>query len=499
MSKTPVIGHYINGQLRIDEASKLSPVYNPAQGRIIKQVALASHEEVEEAIAAAQAAYPAWAALPPIKRARILFKYKALLEENMDELAALVTEEHGKTLPDAKGSILRGIEAVEVACGIPQLLKGWFSENVGTHIDSYTLRQPLGVCAGITPFNFPAMIPLWMFPMAVACGNTFVLKPSEKDPSCSLRLAALFKQAGAPDGVLNVINGDKEAVDVLLTHPKIAAVSFVGSTLVAEHIHHTASIHGKRVQAFGGAKNHAIVMPDADMTQAANAVVGAAYGSAGERCMAISVVIAVGEHTAEQLLQTMIPKIKTLKIGCGTQADTEMGPLISLAHLEKVKSYIDIGIKEGAKLLVDGRGLQLAEQNGYYLGACLFDQVTPAMRIYKDEIFGPILCMMRAPDFDTALQWINGHEYGNGTAIFTRSGFTARTFASRVEVGMIGINVPIPVPTPFHAFGGWKRSIFADTYMHGTQSVNFYTKLKTITSQWLSEGHTKAEFMMKSH
>lgn len=497
---THTVNHFINGKIVAGKSGRTQAIYNPATGEVAGQVAFAEGSEVEQAIAAAKAAFPAWSAMPAVRRARILFKYKELLEKHMDELAALVTAEHGKTIVDAKGSIMRGIEAVEVACGIPNLLKGWFSEDVGTGVDSHTVRQPLGVCAGITPFNFPAMIPLWMFPMAVACGNTFVLKPSEKDPSCPLKLAELFKEAGGPDGVLNVINGDKEVVDILLSHHDICAVSFVGSTPVAEYIHKTASAHGKRVQAFGGAKNHGVVMPDANLDQAVDAIVGAAFGSAGERCMALPVAVVVGDKLADELVKRMIPKVQELIIGPGTDPKVDMGPLVTEQHLQKVKSYVDLGVKEGAKLLVDGRDFTMkGHENGYFMGGCLFDHVTPDMRIYKEEIFGPVLCIVRVPNFDAAIDLVNSHEFGNGTAIFTGDGDAARTYASKVQVGMVGINVAIPVPVPFHAFGGWKRSIFAGTHMHGTESVSFYTKLKTITSRWPTGIRSGAEFAMKTH
>lgn len=499
MTQSRIINHFINGQPVTGKSGRTSPIYNPADGEVIGQLALANASEVEQAIAAAKAAFPAWAATPAVRRARVMFKFKDLLEKHMDELAAMVTSEHGKTITDAKGSIIRGIEAVEVACGIPNLLKGWFSEDVGTGVDSHTIRQPLGVCAGITPFNFPAMIPLWMFSMAIACGNTFVLKPSEKDPSCPMRLVELFKEAGGPDGVLNLVNGDKEAVDILLTHPDIAAVSFVGSTPIAEYVHKTAAAHHKRVQAFGGAKNHGVVMPDADLDQTVDAIVGAAYGSAGERCMALPVAMVVGDKLADAFVQNIIPKVQALKIGPGTDPKVELGPLVTKEHMEKVKSYVDLGVKEGAKLLVDGREFKVkGHEAGYFMGGCLFDHVTPNMRIYKEEIFGPVLCVVRVPDFDTAVKLVNEHEFGNGTAIFTRDGDTARTYASQVQVGMVGVNVAIPVPMPFHAFGGWKRSIFADVHMHGTESVNFYTKLKTVTTRWPTGVRAGAEFMMKS-
>ncbi len=497
---TYTINHFINGKVVPGKSGRMHPIYDPAQGEVMGQVALANAAEVEQAVAAAKAAFPHWAAVPPVKRARVMFKYKDLLEKHMDELATLVTAEHGKTISDAKGSILRGIEAVEVACSIPNLLKGWFSEDVGTAVDSHTIRQPLGVCVGITPFNFPAMIPLWMFPMSIACGNTFVLKPSEKDPSCPLLLVELFKEAGGPDGVLNLLNGDQEAVNLLLTHPDVQAVSFVGSTPIAEYIHKTAAANGKRVQAFGGAKNHCVVMPDADMEQAADAIVGAAFGSAGERCMALSVAVAIGDKVADALVKKMKPKIEALKIGPGTDPTVEMGPLVTKEHLEKVKSYVDLGIKEGAKLVVDGRNFKpKGYEQGYYMGGCLFDAVKPEMRIYQEEIFGPVLCVVHAPNFESALKLVNEHQFGNGTAIFTRDGDAARTYASKVQVGMVGINVPIPVPVPFHVFGGWKRSIFADVHMHGSESVNFYTRFKTVTTRWPTGIRAGAEFMMTSH
>lgn len=497
---TYIINHFINGQIVSGKSGRMHTIYNPAQGEAIGQVALANAAEVEQAVAAAKAALPHWSAIPPVRRARVMFKYKDLLEKHTDELAAMVTAEHGKTISDAKGSILRGIEAVEVACSIPNLLKGWFSEDVGTGVDSHTIRQPLGVCVGITPFNFPAMIPLWMFPMAIACGNTFVLKPSEKDPSCPMRLVELFKEAGGPDGVLNLINGDQEAVNILLTHPDVQAVSFVGSTPVAEYIHKTASANGKRVQAFGGAKNHCVVMPDADIEQAADAIVGAAFGSAGERCMALSVAVTVGDKVAEALVKKMKPKVEALKIGPGTDPSIEMGPLVTKEHLEKVKSYVELGINEGAKLVVDGRDFKpKGYEQGFFMGGCLFDAVKPEMRIYQDEIFGPVLCVIHAPNFESALKLVNEHQFGNGTAIFTRDGDAARTYASKVQVGMVGINVPIPVPVPFHVFGGWKRSIFADVHMHGSESVNFYTRFKTVTTRWPTGIRAGAEFMMTTH
>lgn len=492
------ISHFINGQ-RVSAPGRQLDIYNPASGDIVGQIHVADQTLVNKAVAAAKAAFPAWAATTPLKRARILFKFKSLLDQHIDELTQLITQEHGKTLTDARGSVQRGIDVVEFACGIPDHLKGTYTEEVGTEIDSYSLRQPLGVCLGITPFNFPAMIALWMFPLSIGCGNTFILKPSEKDPSCTLRIVELAKQAGVPDGVLNVVQGDKETVDALLNHPDIKAVSFVGSTAVAEHVYRTATAQGKRVQAFGGAKNHCIVMPDADIDQAVDAIVGAAYGSAGERCMAISVVVAVGDALADALITKIKPRVQALKIGSGTKTDVEMGPLVTHAHWERVKSYIDLGVQEGAELVVDGRNYQVADNSkGFYLGGSLFDKVKPNMRIYLEEIFGPVLIVLRVPDLQAALTLVNEHEYGNGTAIFTRDGLTARTFAHQVQVGMVGINVPIPVPVAYHSFGGWKRSLFGDIHMHGLEGVRFYTKLKTVTQRWFKSS-TGSDFNIPTH
>jgi malonate-semialdehyde dehydrogenase (acetylating)/methylmalonate-semialdehyde dehydrogenase len=489
--------HYVDGA-RVDGASgRYGDVFNPASGAVAARVPLASPAEVDTAVAAAKRAFPAWRDTPPLKRAAVLFRFKELLDSHLDELTDLVCAEHGKVRSDARGSITRGIEVVEFACGAPHLLKGSFSENVGSAVDSHSLRQPVGVCVGITPFNFPAMVPMWMFPMAVACGNTFILKASERVPSTALRLAELFTEAGLPPGVLNVVNGDREAVDALLTHADVAAVSFVGSTAVAEHVYRTGTQHGKRVQALGGAKNHMVVMPDADLDQATDALMGAAYGSAGERCMAISVAVAVGDDTADALIDRLAPRVAALKLGPATDPDAEMGPLVTRAHYERVRGYVDLGVEEGAHLVVDGRGVEVAgHAEGFFLGGCLFDRVTPGMRIYREEIFGPVLVVVRVPDFDSALQLVNAHEYGNGTAIFTRDGDTARTFGSRVQVGMVGINVPIPVPMAFHSFGGWKRSLFGDIHMHGTEGVHFYTRLKTITSRWPTGIRAGAEFHM---
>ncbi len=495
MSKT--LHHYINGKPVEGRSGRFGDVYNPATGEVSARVPFAGRAEVDEAAKAAAAAFPGWAAVTPLQRARVLFRFKALVEANLDRLAGLVTAEHGKVLSDARGSCIRGLEVVEFACGIPQLLKGEFTENVGTNVDSYSMRQPLGVCAGITPFNFPSMVPMWMFPIAIACGNTFILKPSERDPSAGLFLAELMREAGAPEGVLNVVNGDKEAVDAILTHPDIQAVSFVGSTPIAEYIYHTGTAHNKRVQALGGAKNHMVVMPDADLAQATDALMGAGYGSAGERCMAVSVAVAVGERTGDALIERLEPRVRSLKVGPGTDPDSEMGPLVTRQHYDKVRGYVDLGVQEGAKLVVDGRGLRLqGYENGYFLGGCLFDRVKPEMRIYKEEIFGPVLSVVRVPDYDTAVKLVDGHEYGNGTAIFTRDGDAARDFATRIRVGMVGVNVPIPVPMAFHSFGGWKRSLFGDQHMHGPEGVRFYTKLKTVTSRWPTGIRAGAEFVM---
>ena len=488
--------HWISGKHVEGTSGRSGAVYNPATGEVGSRVPLASKAELDTAVEAAKAAFPYWAATPPLTRARIMFKYKALIEDNADELAAIITAEHGKVLSDAHGSLTRGLEVVEYACGIPQLLKGEYTEQVGRGIDAWTTRQPLGVCAGITPFNFPAMVPMWMFPMAIACGNTFILKPSEKDPSCALYLAELAREAGLPDGVLNVVNGDKEAVDAILDHPDIPAISFVGSTPIAQYIYSTGAANGKRVQALGGAKNHMVVMPDADLDQAADALMGAAYGSAGERCMAISVAVAVGD-AGDRLIDLLKPKVEALKIGPGTDNDMDMGPLVTGDHLNKVKSYVDIGVEEGADLVVDGRDYSLqGYEEGFFIGGCLFDNVTTDMRIYKEEIFGPVLSVVRSPDFDNAVQIINDHEFGNGVSIFTRDGDAAREFTNCIEVGMVGVNVPIPVPMAFHSFGGWKSSLFGDIHMHGPEGVRFYTRQKAITSRWPTGIRSGAEFTM---
>ena len=489
--------HYIGGKKVAGASGRFGDVTNPATGEVIRQVPLASADEVRGAIQTAAKAQKAWAAVTPQNRARVMFKFKALLEEHMEELASLASEEHGKTLSDAKGSVQRGLEVVEFACSISQMLKGEFSENVGTGVDTVSTRYPLGVVAGITPFNFPAMVPMWMFPVAIACGNAFILKPSEKVPSCALRLVELLEEAGAPAGVLNVVNGDKVAVDTLLTDPGVAAVSFVGSTPIAEYVYQTGTAHGKRVQALGGAKNHMIVMPDADIDQAVDALMGAAFGSAGERCMAVSVAVAIGDKVGDALVKKLKPKVESLKIGPWNDPDADMGPLVTRAHYEKVKGYIDTGVGEGAELVVDGRGFSLqGYENGNFMGGSIFDRVTPDMKIYKEEIFGPVLSIVRADDYETALGLVNDHEFGNGTAIFTRDGDAARDFTTRVQAGMVGVNVPIPVPVAFHSFGGWKRSLFGDHHMHGAEGVRFYTKLKAVTQRWPGGIRQGAEFVM---
>ena len=488
MSKLPLIHHLIDGQL-VAGGSRTADVFNPATGQAEKQVLLADPLTVEQAIASAQAAYPAWRATPPLKRARVMSNLKVLLEQNADAICALVTAEHGKVLADSMGELQRGIENVEYASYAPELLKGEHSKNVGPAIDSWSEFQALGVTAGITPFNFPVMVPLWMWPMAVACGNTFVLKPSERDPSSALLVAELALQAGLPPGVLNVVHGDKEAVDTLLTDPRVKAISFVGSTPIAETIYATGCAHGKRVQALGGAKNHAVVMPDADIPNAVSALMGAAYGSCGERCMAIPLVVAVGDATADAVVAGLTAEIAKMKVGPGTDATCDMGPLVTKAHFEKVKGYVDQGVAEGATLVVDGRGISVpGHADGYYLGACLFDHVKPGMVIYQEEIFGPVLGVVRVKTLQEAMDLIDAHEYGNGTCIFTRDGEAARYFSDHIQVGMVGINVPLPVPVAYHSFGGWKRSLFGDLSAYGPDAVRFYTKRKTITQRWPSAG-----------
>ena len=490
------IGHLIGGKLASCPQARLQDVYNPATGKVTGQVELAAKTTVEAAIAAAAAAFPAWREMIPAKRARLLGRFMTLLEAHADEICALVTAEHGKVPDDARGELQRGIENVEFATYIPELLKGEHSKNVGPKIDSWSEFQPLGVVAGITPFNFPAMVPLWMYPAAIACGNTFVLKPSERDPSAALYIAQLALEAGIPPGVLNVVNGDKLAVDTLLTDKRVQAVSFVGSTPIAEYIYATASANGKRVQALGGAKNHAVVMPDADLDNAVNALMGAAYGSCGERCMAISVAVAVGDEVGDALVAKLGPALARLKVGSGAEAGSEMGPLISRPHFEKVKGYVDAGVAEGAKLVVDGRGLTVpGHEGGYFLGGTLFDRVTPEMSIYRDEILGPVLCVVRAHSLEEAMELIDAHEYGNGTCIFTRDGEAARYFTDNIKVGMVGVNVPLPVPVAYHSFGGWKRSLFGDLSAYGPDAVRFYTRRKTVSQRWPTGGvREKAQF-----
>jgi malonate-semialdehyde dehydrogenase (acetylating)/methylmalonate-semialdehyde dehydrogenase len=499
-TRVQTVGHFIGGRHVVD-TGRSQEVYDPASGAVTRRVALASRQTVEQAIAEAQAAFPAWRETPPSKRARCMFRYKELLEQNAERICVLITAEHGKVLADAMGELQRGIENVEFACYAPQLLKGEHSKNVGPAIDSWSEFQPLGVVAGITPFNFPAMVPLWMWPIAVVCGNTFVLKPSEKTPSSTLLLAELAQEAGLPAGVLNVVNGDKEAVDALLESPVVQAVSFVGSTPVAQSIYTVGCARGKRVQALGGAKNHAVVMPDADLDNAVSALMGAAYGSCGERCMAIPVVVAVGDEVGDQLAARLTAGLAQLKVGPGTQAGSEMGPLVTRAHWQKVSGYVEQGLREGAELVVDGRKVVVAQaKDGFFLGACLFDRVTPAMTIYRDEIFGPVLSIVRVPSLEQAMALVDAHEYGNGTCIFTRDGEAARYFTDRIKIGMIGVNVPLPVPVAYHSFGGWKRSLFGDLGAYGPDGVRFYTRRKTITQRWPSSGlREKAVFAFPSH
>jgi malonate-semialdehyde dehydrogenase (acetylating) / methylmalonate-semialdehyde dehydrogenase len=478
-------GHFINGRSVAGDSGRHGDVFNPSYGEVRARVALATAAEVDRAVAAAKAAQPGWAAINPQRRARVMFQFKALVEANMDDLARLLSEEHGKVIADSKGDLQRGLEVIEFACGIPHLLKGEFTEGAGPGIDIYSMRQPLGVAAGITPFNFPGMIPMWMFGIAIACGNTFVLKPSEKDPGVPLRLAELLLEAGAPEGVLNVVNGDKEAVDALLRHPDIQAISFVGSSDIAQYVYATGTAHGKRIQAMGGAKNHGVILPDADMDQAVSDIVGAAYGSAGERCMALPVAVAVGHGTADRLIERLVPAIEALKVGISTDPQAQYGPVVTAAHRERVENYIQMGVDEGAKLVMDGRGFRLqGYERGFFIGPTLFDGVTRGMKTYNEEIFGPVLQVMRADTVEEAVRLPSEHQYGNGVAIFTRNGQAAREFAKRVNVGMVGINVPIPVPVAYHTFGGWKRSAFGDTNQHGTEGVRFYTKIKTVTQRW---------------
>lgn len=497
------VGHHIGGRAVAGTSGRRQPVYQPALGQVARHVALASVDEVDAAVAAARAAFPGWADTPPIRRARVMLRFLELVNQHKDSLAAIITAEHGKVFSDAQGEVTRGIDIIEFACGIPQLLKGDYTDQVSTGIDNWTLRQPLGVVAGITPFNFPVMVPCWMFPVAIACGNSFVLKPSERDPSASLLLADLLKQAGLPDGVFNVVQGDKLAVDRLLEHPDVKALSFVGSTPIAQHIYETGAHHGKRVQALGGAKNHMVVMPDADLEQAVDALIGAAYGSAGERCMAISVAVLVGD-VADRIVPMLAARARALKVGNGMEPDAEMGPIVTRQALERIEGYLDLGVQEGATLVVDGRKdpagagrFRVAgHEDGYFTGGSLFDHVQPSMRIYREEIFGPVLACVRVPDFAAALELVNAHEFGNGVACFTSDGNVAREFGRRVQVGMVGINVPIPVPMAWHGFGGWKRSLFGDTHAYGEEGVRFYTRQKSIMQRWSSSIGKGAEFVM---
>jgi len=491
------IGHFVGGTVVSSSSGRHGDVFNPNTGEVQAKVAFASRAEVEHAIDVAQAAFPGWATTNPQRRARVLMKFLELAQKDFDNLARLLSSEHGKVIADAKGDVQRGLEVIEFACGIPHLMKGEFTAAAGPGIDLFSLRQPLGVVAGITPFNFPAMIPMWKFGPALACGNTFILKPSERDPSVPMRLAELLIDAGLPPGVLNVVNGDREAVDTLLTDARVKAIGFVGSSAIAEYIYTTGCAHGKRVQCFGGAKNHMIVMPDADLDQAVDALIGAGYGSAGERCMAVSVAVPVGKKTADVLLEKLIPRVESLKVGVSDDLQADYGPLVTRALLEKVKNYVDLGVKEGAKLRVDGRGFALqGYESGFFMGGCLFDDVTPAMRIYQEEIFGPVLSVVRAKDYEEAVRLPSEHAYGNGVAIFTRDGDTARDFVSRVDVGMVGVNFAIPVPLAYYTFGGWKRSGFGDLNQHGPDAIRFYTKTKTVTSRWPSGVKEGAEFVI---
>lgn len=496
MRTTPVIGHYLDGHVQDSGGEHFSDVFNPATGSVQARVALASQRTVDDAVASALKAFPAWSEQSSLRRARVMFKFKQLLDEHHDELAHIICREHGKVFADAKGEVTRGIEIVEYACGAPTLLKTDFSDNIGGGIDNWNLRQPLGVCAGVTPFNFPVMVPLWMIPLALVTGNCFILKPSERDPSASLLMARLLTEAGLPDGVFNVVQGDKRAVDALLQHPDVEAISFVGSTPIAEYIYQQGTARGKRVQALGGAKNHMIVMPDADLDQAADALMGAAYGSAGERCMAISIAVAVGE-VADQLIEKLLPRIDRFKVGNGAQPDSEMGPLVTAEHRAKVIGFIDQGVAQGAQLIVDGRALKVpgAEQ-GFFVGATLFDRVTPEMSIYRQEIFGPVLGIVRVPDFASAVALINAHEFGNGVSCFTSDGGVARAFARTIKVGMVGINVPIPVPMAWHSFGGWKRSLFGDHHAYGEEGIRFYSRYKSVMQRWPDSIAKGPEFSM---
>ncbi|EJM15107.1 methylmalonic acid semialdehyde dehydrogenase [Pseudomonas sp. GM18] len=496
MSDAPVIGHYIDGQVQDSGSERFSNVFNPATGSVQARVGLASQKTVDEAVASALKAFPAWSEQSSLRRSRVMFKFKELLDRHHNELAEIISREHGKVLSDAKGEVTRGIEIVEYACGAPNLLKTDFSDNIGGGIDNWNLRQPLGVCAGVTPFNFPVMVPLWMIPLALVTGNCFILKPSERDPSASLLMARLLTEAGLPDGVFNVVQGDKAAVDALLQHPDIEAISFVGSTPIAEYIHQQATSRGKRVQALGGAKNHMIVMPDADLDQAADALIGAAYGSAGERCMAISIAVAVGD-VGDQLIAKLLPRIDQLKVGNGIQGDSDMGPLVTAEHKAKVEGFIGEGVAQGAQLIVDGRNFKVpGAENGFFVGATLFDNVTTEMSIYQQEIFGPVLGIVRVPDFASAVALINAHEFGNGVSCFTSDGGIARSFARSIKVGMVGINVPIPVPMAWHSFGGWKRSLFGDHHAYGEEGIRFYSRYKSVMQRWPDSIAKGPEFSM---
>ena len=493
------IDNFINGNIVKGSSSNYIPVDNPATGEVIAEVIQSEAKDFENVVSSSVKAFEIWSQVTPLKRSRIISKYKELIEKDIENLAKLVSLEHGKTLDDAKGSVTRGLEVVEFSCGIPHLLKGEFSQNVGTDIDSWSIRQPLGVTAGITPFNFPAMVPMWMYPISIACGNSFILKPSEKNPSCSLRLAELFSEAGLPDGVFNVLNGDKDAVNMILSDKRIQSISFVGSTPVAKYIYETSAKNGKRVQALGGAKNHLVVMPDANLDQAVDGIMGAAYGSAGERCMAVSVAVAVGE-IADRMIENISNKAESLKVAPWTDSSAQMGPVISKEHKQKIENYIDSGLKEGANLVLDGRNLKIqGYENGYFVGPTLFDEVTKDMKIYKEEIFGPVLSIVRAKNYDEALKLVNDHAFGNGTSIYTSDGEISRHFTTNCKIGMVGVNVPIPVPMAFHSFGGWKQSLFGDHSMHGIEGVHFYTKLKTITSRWPKSIQAGPEFILPTN
>lgn len=494
------VHHFMNGKATPGQSGKSGDLYNPATGELTGHVSYANKNEIETALQAAKTAYSTWSSVPLMRRSAIFFKFKELIEKNMNELATLITKEHGKLLSDAKASISRGLEVVGLVSSIPLLLRGYFSENIATNVDSYSMRQPLGVCVGISPFNFPAMIPLWMFPMAIACGNTFILKPSEKNPSVSVRLAELLHEAGLPNGVLNILQGDQETVHHLITHPDVKAISFVGSSNVAQSIYTQATARNKRVQAFGSAKNHCLVMPDVDLEQTAEAIIGAAFGSAGERCMAISVVVVVGEESANKLIDKLSPLTRALNIGPGIKDNVDMGPLVTHAHLDRVRNYVQLGVEEGAKLIVDGRQHKVpGNENGFYLGGCLFDYVKPEMKIYQEEIFGPVLSVVRVKTFEEGVRLISQHQFGNAASIFTANGGIAREFASQVKAGMVGINVPTPVPTPFHSFGGWKDSIFGDINMHGNDGVNFYTQIKTVTTRWPNKQKLDSQFVLPTN